>query len=207
MTALLILKSTEVGPWPMNSYALICPDTRQSVLIDPGADPESLMAMLVDSTPVAILLTHTHPDHIGALAEMRRQLQAPVYLHPAEPHDNLAIDHWFADGDTFTLGRHTLRIVHTPGHTPGMVSLMLPDPRVIVGDTIFQGGPGKTWSAEDFITTLETMRRIVFTWPDDTECFPGHGPSFKIGDERPAFESFMGRSHPADLYGDVIWEM
>lgn len=206
MPSSLILKSAQVGPWPMNSYALICPETHQSVLIDPGADPVALTAMLLGSSPVAILLTHTHPDHVGALAEMRRQLQVPVYLHPAEPHDDIAVDHWLADGGTFSLGRHTLQIIHTPGHTPGMISLMLPDPRAVVGDTIFQGGPGRTWSAEDFKTTLETMRRIVFTWPDETKCFPGHGPSFKIGDERPAFEAFMSRGHPADLYGDVTWE-
>ena len=83
---------------------------------------------------------------------------------------------------------------------------MLPDPRAIVGDTIFAGGPGRTWSAADFTITMETMRNIVFQWPDEMECFPGHGPSFFIGDERPAFEAFQQRSHPDDLQGDVTWE-
>jgi glyoxylase-like metal-dependent hydrolase (beta-lactamase superfamily II) len=206
MASALILKSAAVGPWPMNSYALICPDTKQSVLIDPGADPDKLMAMLEDSTPIAILLTHAHPDHIGALAEMRARLSVPVYIHPADAHMGVAADEWFADGDQFTLGQHTLQIIHTPGHTPGMVTIMLPDQRAIVGDTIFHGGPGKTFSPQAFQTTLETMRNIVFQWPDETECFPGHGPSFRIGDERPAFESFLRREHPADLRGDVAWD-
>jgi glyoxylase-like metal-dependent hydrolase (beta-lactamase superfamily II) len=88
-----------------------------------------------------------------------------------------------------------------------MVSLMLPDQRVIVGDTIFQGGPGRTWSPHSFKLTLQTMREVVFQWPDETECFPGHGASFRLGDERPAFEAFLRREHPADLYGDVTWAM
>ncbi len=207
MSENLILKSASVGPWPMNTYALICPQTKQSVLIDPGAEPDTLMEMLEDSTPIAILLTHAHPDHIGALAEMKERLQVPVYIHPADSHMGVEADAWFADGDTFTLGEFTLKVIHTPGHTHGMVTLMLPDNRALVGDTIFQGGPGRTWAPQYFAATLETMRNIVFEWPDEIECFPGHGPSFRIGDERPAFEAFLQREHPADLRGDVTWDM
>ncbi len=207
MTQPLILKSATVGPWPMNAYALICPDTRESILIDPGADPDALIKLLADSTPIAIFLTHAHPDHIGALDEMKARLQVPVYMHPADSPMLVSADRWMAGGDTFTLGRHTLRLIHTPGHTHGMVSIMLPDHRAIVGDTIFQGGPGKTWAPHFFKITLETLQNIVFLWPDETECFPGHGPAFCIGDERPAFESFLQREYPADLCGDVTWDM
>lgn len=202
MTEKLILKSATVGPWPMNSYVLICPDTRESILIDPGAEPETLSGMLAGSTPVAIVLTHAHHDHIGVLKEMKAQLGVPVYIHPAE---RLAAERSISDGDTFKLGTHELRLVHTPGHTPGMITIMLPDPRAIVGDTIFQGGPGRTWSAQDFKVTMNTMRDIVFQWPDETECFPGHGPSFRIGDERPDFEAFLKRQHPSNLHGHVSW--
>lgn len=207
MSDTLILKTAAVGPWPMNTYALICSQTKQSVLIDPGAEPDALLAMLEDSTPAAILLTHAHHDHIGALAEMKERLNVPVYIHPADSHMGVAADAWFADGDAFTLGRHTLKIIHTPGHTHGMVTLMLPDNRAIVGDTIFQGGPGKTWAPHYFKVTLQTLQNVVLTWPDDTECFPGHGPSFRLGDERPAIEAFLQRDHSDDLRGDVTWDM
>lgn len=205
MTSPLILKTASVGPWPMNSYALICSDSGQSILIDPGDEPDKLTEMLFDTSPIAIILTHAHPDHIGVLAEMRDQLDVPVFMHPADAPMMVMADAWFADGDTFTLGRHTLDIIHTPGHTHGMVTIMLPDQRAIVGDTIFQGGPGKTWSPHAFKTTMETMRNIVFTWSDDTICYPGHGPSFRLGDERPDFEAFLQRNEFDGLFGDVSW--
>ena len=207
MTDRLTLKHAEVGPWPMNTYALICPNTRQSVLIDPGAEPETLAALLADSMPIAILLTHAHPDHIGALDEMKGRLNVPVYIHPLEPRLGLPVDGSLNNGDTFDVGNFTLQLIHTPGHTPGMVTLMLPDGRAVVGDTIFEGGPGRTWSPDDFVVTMNTLQRIVFEWPDSTECFPGHGPSFTLGNERPAFEAFVQRGYPADLQGDVTWTM
>src|SRR5262245_9501338 len=105
MATSLILKSASVGPWPMNSYAVICPVSGQSVLIDPGAEPEKLTEMLGDSKPIAIIVTHGHQDHIDALAEMKAQLQVPVYMHPGDaPLAHLEADIWLADGDTIAVG-------------------------------------------------------------------------------------------------------
>lgn len=204
---MLTLETLTVGPWPVHNYALICPDTRESVLVDAGADAERLVAALAGTTPKAILLTHTHPDHVMALETMSAQLKVPVYAHPNArtsrflPPISLEL---LNDGDTFTVGKHTLIIRHTPGHINDMVCLLLDDPRILVGDTIFEGGPGRTWSSEDFQTTLSTLRNIVLTWDDDVVCYPGHGPSFRLGDIRARIEAFLAQDH-GDFHGDATW--
>ncbi len=206
----LKLVTRQVGPWGMNTYALICPSSNQSVLIDPGDDPETLREMLGDSQPVAILLTHTHIDHIGALPEMREALAVPVMGNdgPHEPGGkDIQADRWLRDGDTVSVGEHTLRAVYAPGHIGDQICFMLvDDQRVVVGDTIFDGGPGRTWTSEGFKTTLETLRNVVLPWTDDTVCYPGHGPHFRLGDRRAAIEAFLAKDH-GDFFGDATWDM
>ena len=206
----LKLVTRQVGPWGMNTYALICPVTNQSVLIDPGDDPEILQEMLGDSQPVAILLTHTHVDHIGALPAMRETLGVPVMGNdgPHEPGGkDIQADRWLRDGDTVTVGEHTLQAVYAPGHIGDQICFVLADDhRVIVGDTIFDGGPGRTWSSEGFKTMLVTLRNVVLPWPDETVCYPGHGPHFRLGDRRAEIEAFLAKDH-GDFFGDATWDM
>jgi len=205
----LELRHCVVGPWSLNAYALICPTSGQSVLIDPGAEPPKLEEMLAGSRPVAIMVTHGHPDHIGALEELRRRLNVPLMAWSGAFGGGKAMqtDHRLQDGDRLPLGRHHLRIFHTPGHTADQISIAPEgDHRIVVGDTIFEGGPGKTWSSRDFQRTLETLRHIVLAWPDETICYPGHGPSFCLADRRTAIEGFLQKDHGA-FYGDATWEM
>lgn len=193
----------------MNAYALVCPTTTDSVLIDPGADPDTLIDLLGGTIPVAILITHSHFDHIDQLDEMRRRLNVPVMAHSG-PHSDgieLSADRHLDDGDVVVVGNHNLRVYYAPGHINDQICFALADDhRVIVGDTIFDGGPGKTWSSVDFQTTLQTLSEVVLTWPDDTICYPGHGPSFRLGDRRRSIEAFLAKDH-GDFYGDATWDM
>jgi hydroxyacylglutathione hydrolase len=198
------LRSRSVGPWQSNSYALICTTTRQSVLIDPAAEPKALLATLADSAPVAILLTHAHIDHIGALDEMVASLKVPVMAHVTT---SLRVDRRVNDGDLVPVGRHALQVYHAPGHTDDMICFSIVDhPRVIVGDAIFDGGPGHTSSPQAFRTTLSTLRNVILGWPDETVCYPGHGAFFRLGDRRAAIEAFVSKDH-GDFCGHASWDM
>jgi len=209
MSAGLELRKRQVGPWGLNSYALVCPASTQSLLVDPGAEPAALAEMLRGTSPMGILLTHTHPDHVAVLGEMRARLCVPVMAHPgphAEGYDPRA-DRWLNHGDTVPVGEYALRVHYTPGHLGDAVCYALEDDcRVLVGDAIFEGGPGRTSSAEDFQTTLATLRDIVLRWPDQAHCYPGHGPSFRLGDRRAAIKAFLGKNH-GSFFGDATWDM
>ncbi len=204
------LVTRQVGPWGMNTYALICAQTGESVLIDPGADPDTLQDMVAGSKPIAILLTHSHVDHVGALDEMLTRLQVPLMGHTGSPEPGgvkFDADRWLADGDTVKVGSHTLNVCYAPGHIGNQICFIIEnDHRIIVGDTIFDGGPGKTWSHEGFLTTRETLKDVVLSWSDESVCYPGHGPHFRLGDRRAQIEAFLARDH-GKFFGDATWDM
>lgn len=206
----LELVTRQVGQWGMNTYALVCSETKESVLIDPGDDPDTLSDMLADSKPIAILLTHTHIDHIGALDEMMTRLDVPLMANDG-PHEPLgketAASRWLRDGDTVQVGNSTLNVIYAPGHIGDQICFALQDDhRIVVGDTIFEGGPGRTWSNEGFKETLKTLKNVVLPWADNTVCYPGHGPSFRLGDQRQNIETFLAKDH-GDFHGDATWDM
>ncbi len=202
----LQLSTIELGPWPMNSYVISSPDDHTCAIVDPGAEAEKILAAIAGKTIAGILVTHSHPDHIGALDVVKRTTGAPVLAHPAEASAmSVRIDSPLSDGEIITVGDGELRAIHTPGHTSGMMCFDIGDERILVGDTIFVGGPGRTWSAEDFAIPMRTMEEVVFRWSNQTQFFPGHGPAGIIGKERSAYQSFIEKGWSPELYGDITW--
>ena len=201
------LRIKQVGPWPMNTYLIVCDETGASAIVDPGAEAGAILESARDTKIEKILITHGHEDRIGALDEIKAATGVPVYLHPADAESlSLSFDIPLSDGDVILVGNLRLKAIHTPGHTPGAICFDLGNGRVIVGDALFVGGPGATKDPEAFVLTMQNMQKIFFTWSDETIFYPGHGPSGRIGNERPAFEAFVRRGWRDDLCGDVIWK-
>jgi len=201
----LEINRIEVGPWPMNCYLLRCPASGQVAIVDPGADPDTILAAVAGAGVTCILLTHAHPDHVGALEDLRGATGAPVGVHPADASDwGIDADFPLLDGMEVQVGRGRVKVLHTPGHTAGSVCLKLQD-RVLVGDAIFPGGPGHTASPEALGRSLASLGLVVFSWPDRTLLHPGHGGPTTVGAERADFERFVAGDHPPGLCGDVTW--
>jgi len=174
-------------------------------IVDPGEDAETILKAVPGGSVACILLTHAHPDHVGALEAVRQATGAPVGIHPVDAETfGVEGDLPLLDGMQVMVGQGRVTVAHVPGHTLGSICLRL-DGQVIVGDTIFPGGPGYTESPEMLALSLISLEEVVFAWPDSTRLYPGHGGSTTVGAEREAFERFVTAEHPADLCGDVAW--
>ena len=167
-------------------------------VVDAGSDDvNGVLDAVGERKLTAVLQTHDHGDHIATLKQIVAKTDAPVYAHEKSdlPVQAKTID----DGDTIDVGGLMFKVLYTPGHTPGGVSFLLQEggeSHLFAGDTLFPGGPGNTWSnAENFKTIMRSLDEKLFTLPDDTHVYPGHGDDTTIGAERPSVEEWRARGH------------
>jgi glyoxylase-like metal-dependent hydrolase (beta-lactamase superfamily II) len=192
-----------VGPLETNCYLVYCEECRVCAVIDPGADPGKIFAAIagLELKPALILNTHGHVDHIGANRDLKDKYDIPLYLHSADTamlevteHIELSLllgakdspppDRLLIDGDEIVIGRDPLRVIHTPGHTPGSVGF-LGGGNLFSGDTLFYGGVGRTDLPGGSWKDLEkSIREKILVLPGETVVLPGHGPWTTVEQEK-----------------------
>ncbi|HHY41987.1 MAG TPA: MBL fold metallo-hydrolase [Thermoanaerobacterales bacterium] len=199
----MFLKHLQVGFLDTNCYIIADEESKDAAVIDPGGDADNIIKVISDEKLMVkyIFLTHGHSDHIAALSKVKDATNAKVAIHNKDAHmlsspkHNLSI--FFGKGLTqpsaditlngdemFNLGKLVLKIIHTPGHTPGGISIQV-DNIVFTGDTLFAGSIGRTdfpgGSLDELISSIKNKLLIL---EDDTKIFPGHGEPSTIAYEK-----------------------
>jgi glyoxylase-like metal-dependent hydrolase (beta-lactamase superfamily II) len=194
-----------LGSWDTNTYIVVCQKTNESLVVDAPAKASEIIAGLQGTNPRYILLTHDHSDHTGALVSLRSRLKVSLAAHEADSSTlKTPPEISLKDGDTISLGNLKVRAMHVPGHTPGSLCFKV-GKYLLAGDTIFPGGPGKTWSPDEFRQLLKSITEKMFLLPDDTVIYPGHGDGTTVKKAKEEYTVFSSRPHSPDLCGDVTW--
>jgi glyoxylase-like metal-dependent hydrolase (beta-lactamase superfamily II) len=199
------LKQLPLGPLQANCYLLFNKE-KECIVFDPGGEGKRLIDYISQEglKPLAILLTHAHFDHIGAVEEARNHWGIPVYIHeqekdwlvepglngsaryPMEPISGKPADHLFTKEEKIEIGPFELELLETPGHSPGSLSYYIREMNsVLSGDALFHYGIGRTdLPGGDYSTLIRSIHEKLFALPDETAVFPGHGTRTTIGEEK-----------------------
>jgi hydroxyacylglutathione hydrolase len=201
-----ILKLGPMGPYGNNAYIVRDTAARAGLLVDmPLEEGPLLEALAAEGGVQSVVATHWHMDHWMSYQAVRDATGAPVLVGESEvnvPEER--IDGRLSDGQELRVGGIRATVLHTPGHTPGSISLRI-GRAVITGDTLFGGGPGKTFAAGDLETILAAIDQHLLSLPDDTVVMPGHGATTTIAQARSGREEYRLHPRPAGFHGDVEW--
>ncbi|MGW1563081.1 MBL fold metallo-hydrolase [Streptomyces sp. NPDC002144] len=191
------------GTWDVDNNVWVIRDDHEAVVIDPAHDAVAVAEAVGDRKLVAIVCTHAHNDHINAAPALAAATGAPILLHLDDrllwkhTHSDRDPDGYLSDNQRIEVAGTELRVLHTPGHTPGAICLYLPDlGTVFTGDTLFAGGPGATGrSYSHFPTIIRSIRDRLLVLPAATTVRTGHGADTTIGDEAPHLSTWIARGH------------
>jgi len=174
-----------------NNVYLIAVGDEVGIVDGGSAEADFVLDLVGDRRLASIFQTHNHGDHTTSLKEIVERTGAGVFAHPADPLPVPAVD--LVDGDIVAVGDVILDVLHTPGHTPGGICFVFED-QLFAGDTLFPGGPGNTsGDAKRFAEIMKSLEEKLFTLPDTTNVYPGHGNDTTIGAERPSLEEWRAR--------------
>lgn len=202
---LVVVKVGPLGPFDNNAYVIIDGESGESIIVDMPQGSERVLEAVEGTKVTRIVLTHAHRDHWLAYDLVTGSTGAPVCAHEGEDGIPAEMVHErLSDGETLKLGRHHLKVIHTPGHTPGSICLLAGD-RLIAGDTLFPGGPGHSDTPEELQQELRSIIDRLYGLPDETIVQTGHGDDTTIGASKEEYAAFASRPHPPDLCGDVTW--
>jgi glyoxylase-like metal-dependent hydrolase (beta-lactamase superfamily II) len=205
-----VIKIGPLGPYANNAYIIVDPKTKRSIFVDAPIGSEEAVAAAKGTDVQMIIVTHRHGDHWANIDLVKKKLGAPVFCHDADraPYKDKVFD-TLGDGDEIPLGESRVKIIHTPGHTPGSICLLVETadgPVLMSGDTLFPGGPGRSDKPADLLEMVGSIEEKLLLLDEATAVYPGHGGNTTIANSRREHAVFASKPHPADLCGDVTWE-